>query len=140
MKQPKLLGLLTENGDVLRCTAQDYIEQLKGGRGAPYKVLRQENLPEGYWLSTVFLGVDHGYWGGPLWFESMVFTRERKEADCERYATMQEALAGHAKMLKEWSDGEKIRLFEDHARAGGGLGRDRGGEGAGDSGLGGRER
>lgn len=48
--------------------------------------IQQTTLNNGLWISTVWLGLDHNYWGGiPLIFESMVFNKERESLDCERY-------------------------------------------------------
>lgn len=67
-----------------------------------------------YWVSTVFLALDHGFGEGPpvLW-ETIVFgTREefeiipgnrrrsRKTVDQFRYTSKAEALAGHARAVK----------------------------------------
>ena len=51
------------------------------------------------WVSTVFLGIDHG-WNKktPILFETMCFT-DKESADSlpfNRYATWDEAMAGHA--------------------------------------------
>jgi hypothetical protein len=59
-----------------------------------------------YWVSTVWLGVDHRFGDGPpVIFETMVFTtsardegRAGPEFDTRRYATEAEALAGHEEM------------------------------------------
>lgn len=66
------------------------------------------------WVSTIFLGLDHGYTmnGPPVVFETMVFIqvpegrRHSQEADfddeCEtfnRYATWDEAAAGHERIV-----------------------------------------
>ena len=45
-------------------------------------------------VSTVFLGLDHSFTGGtPILFETMIFGAEEEYQ--ERYATWQEAEAGH---------------------------------------------
>lgn len=65
-------------------------------------------------LSTIFLGIEH--WGG-TWFESMVFRDKGTDengmpppddlvargfwGEMERYVTMEQAQAGHARLLKE---------------------------------------
>jgi hypothetical protein len=49
-------------------------------------------------ISTVFLGIDHGYGGNPLWFETMVFGGPLDE-EMERYETWGEAAVGHEKMV-----------------------------------------
>ena len=74
-----------------------------------------------YWVSTVWLGMDHGFGEGPpVIFETMVFPAwsepmkglatllgERgpsldEEEDTERYHTEAEALAGHERMVEKW--------------------------------------
>jgi hypothetical protein len=56
-----------------------------------------------YRVSTVFLGLDHrfGGEGPPLIWETMVFSPGGSDDYCERYATYEEALAGHHKAI-EW--------------------------------------
>jgi hypothetical protein len=69
----------------------------------------RDELADGHWVSTVFLGIDHGHaWANsrarPILYETMVFN------DCgsldedwasDRYATREEALEGHAAALTE---------------------------------------
>lgn len=50
-------------------------------------------------VSTVFIGLDHSFGGkSPLLYETMVFGS--KEDIQERYATKEEALAGHKRILE----------------------------------------
>ena len=50
-------------------------------------------------VSTVFLGLDHGYGRGfPLIFETIIFNGE--ELYMDRYSSWQEAEAGHAKAIE----------------------------------------
>lgn len=67
--------------------------------------LAETTLPDGKWISTVWLGLDHGQWGRPLYFETMVFPKQGDftELECERYSTEEEALAGHAAVVAKWS-------------------------------------
>jgi hypothetical protein len=60
-----------------------------------------------YWISTVWLGLDHGFMRGgpPIIFETMVFANDEVrgdapllEFDMDRYATEEEAKAGHDAM------------------------------------------
>lgn len=59
-------------------------------------------------VSTVRLGIDHGYGGVPLWYETMVFAHDGtditnwNELDSERYTTESEARAGHAEVVTRW--------------------------------------
>lgn len=69
-----------------------------------YKILKQEILPNGKKVSTVWLGLDHQFGSGePLIFETMVFPSSGNYHDeqCKRYSTEAEALAGHERIVKE---------------------------------------
>ena len=80
--------------------------------------LCKTQVRDGAWVSTVFLGIDHGWGGGtPLVFESMAFTCEHEkhiafgrevdgvgeELDQERYCTYDQALRGHERMVEKWA-------------------------------------
>jgi len=71
-----------------------------------YKIVKQETLPNGVWVSTVWLGLDHQYEDGgvPLIFETMVFPKDgtHEEVDMERYSTEEEAINGHLAIVKKW--------------------------------------
>lgn len=59
--------------------------------------IKQETVGK-YFVSTVFLGLDHQFGGGaPLLFETMVFA-EGESVDCERCSTWEEAEIQHAAM------------------------------------------
>lgn len=64
-----------------------------------YKRVKQDRLEDGTYISTVWLGIDHGYdrpeGSPPLIFETMVFNPTGDDIFCERYATEQEAMDGH---------------------------------------------
>jgi hypothetical protein len=70
-----------------------------------------DDLPNGYRVSTVWLGLDHrfGDAGPPLIFESMVFVGDSStnddgdDLDCWRYSTEAEARAGHELLVAQWS-------------------------------------
>ena len=68
----------------------------------------ETTLPDGKWVSTVWLGLDHRHGDGPpLIFETMVFPSngEWGDLDCERYSTEGQAVAGQAAMVEKWSRG-----------------------------------
>lgn len=70
------------------------------------KVVKQETLENGLWISTVWLGLDHNYGEGrPLIFETMVFKKKGdwSELDMDRYSTEKEAIKGHERMVKKWA-------------------------------------
>lgn len=54
-------------------------------------------------VSTVFLGIDHGWDGIPLWFETMTFGPVGEH--CWRYTTWDEAERGHAAMVRQVREG-----------------------------------
>ena len=64
-----------------------------------YKVLARTELPNGVRISTVWIGIDHSFLteGLPMIFETMIFGENATQGDeyQERYATEEEALAGH---------------------------------------------
>lgn len=64
-------------------------------------------LPDGTLVSTVWLGLNHGFHGGPpLIFETMVFATANTRAgelDCQRYATEKDARVGHEEMVAKLS-------------------------------------
>lgn len=56
-------------------------------------------------VSTVWLGLDHNFWGGlPLIFETMVFDADgptgRDDLEMERYSTEEQAQEGHERMVQ----------------------------------------
>ena len=69
-------------------------------------ILKHTILENGKFISTAFLGIDHG-WGlnpKPLLFETMVFPQkgEFSELDMDRYTSYKEAMAGHQVMVDKW--------------------------------------
>lgn len=74
---------------------------------ADYKRIDATTLPDGKWVSTVWLGLNHRWDDGPpLIFESMLFESEETlggDLDVARYATEAEARAGHADMVARWT-------------------------------------
>jgi hypothetical protein len=76
------------------------------------KRVAETTLPDGKWVSTVWLGLDHGYGSGPpLIFETMVFAAKGSEITsfmdlyCVRYSTEAEARAGHERVVAAVKDG-----------------------------------
>jgi hypothetical protein len=83
----------------------EYIEWLYGEDSYKHKVLIQEEVGN-KWVSTVFLGLDHGFGDNIRVFETMVFTNgEGSERDCQRYSTWEEAIAGHRRVCDELTSG-----------------------------------
>jgi len=61
------------------------------------------SLWNGVFVSTVSLGMDHNWGGGPpLIYETMAFHTSDQHDPQERYSTEAEALAGHRKMVARY--------------------------------------
>lgn len=80
-----------------------------------YKVVKQDKLPNGLFVSTVWLGINHNFVGpsdSPIIFETMVFDHSKKEdyidMDRERYSTEKQAIAGHKRMMKKYKSWKPI--------------------------------
>lgn len=73
--------------------------------GRDYVVVGRTDVGE-YTVSTVWLGLDHSFspYGPPIIFETMIWDKDGNWLDYqERYATEEEALAGHAKAI-QWME------------------------------------
>ena len=69
----------------------------------------ETTLPNGIWISTVYLGLNHNFGDGPpLIFETMVFRSQEDmwDLDMDRYSTEEQAKAGHEAMVAKWQDRE----------------------------------
>lgn len=69
------------------------------------RIVKQQTLKNGRFVSTIFLGTDHNFGAGkPLLFETMVFALkgDGEELDMDRYSTWEEAEKGHKLMVEKW--------------------------------------
>lgn len=89
-----------------------------------YQIIKQDYTPDkSYWVSTVWLGIDHDFsyrYGElfkvnphPVIFETMVFDRRKikdsfTDLDQYRYTTEGEAKAGHKELLEKYTDIEQL--------------------------------
>ena len=86
-------------------TLQIWAQMLEG---RDHQRVAETTLPDGSWVSTVWLGLDHSFGDGPpLLFETMVFpSRDSQDKpdqqDMDRYTTEAEAIAGHDAMVAKW--------------------------------------
>ena len=84
------------------------IKELTTENTSKNKVVQQDTLPNGKFVSTVFLGLDHGFSGRnkpgykPVLWETMVFPDDESGADeyMERYTSYEDALEGHKRALE----------------------------------------
>ena len=83
-----------------------------------YGDIGKTDLENGLFVSTVWLGLDHGFSGKPLIFETMVFDQTDAEhdgsnLDCERYSTKEEANKGHEEMCEKWKAKKPFLFVRD---------------------------
>ncbi len=90
--------------------AQDFEEWLKWAQKG-YSVQVGYTEDRSWKVSTIFLGIDHSYGRNPepALFETMVFGSPLDLAQ-ERYATWEEALAGHAKWVAAVQEAKRQAL------------------------------
>lgn len=73
-----------------------------------YRRIGWTEFPNGAYVSTVWLGLDHSFGcGPPLIFESMVFDGVHDQ-ETVRYSTEAEALAGHDQLAARVRDAEAL--------------------------------
>ncbi len=112
-KDPRLLKNLAtlnwETGEII--PAKDLIEWAMAFEGTDNHVGHDE--VSGFIVSTVFMGINHTWGRGrPHWFETMVFRQMDNKRmlgrliDQWRYATLEEARAGHKLAVAAVEKGE----------------------------------
>jgi len=102
---------LDENKNAIPCSLEEWANQLEEMRMNNKKHVSEEMVGN-YWVSTVWLGLNHQFgFGRPLLFETMVFDHDpnsnRNEIYMNRYSTWQEAEEGHKKAVKWVKNGCK---------------------------------
>jgi hypothetical protein len=94
--------ILNPDHSVKPCDLMEWAEYF----GRADRIVAKTDLPNGFHISTVFIGLDHQFGNGPLLlFETMVFPGE----DMNRYSTWDEAVAGHQAMIDKWSTPDPVR-------------------------------
>lgn len=97
--------------DANRTVAMDRIEpRPRTGMDYVRRANHWPRQPRAYVVSTVFLGLDHAFTGGPpLLYETMVFAKNEwdghsglDDLDCDRCTTRSEAVMMHAFMVEKW--------------------------------------
>lgn len=86
------------------------------------RIVKQESViykGKKYWVSTVDLGIDYGFDGIPLYYETMIFAIEEngdinyRDLYCDRYTTKEQALAEHNKLIDLFNN-HKIELIDGY--------------------------
>lgn len=90
-----LYYILAEDGRTPIAT-QDFELYAKFMMKGPVHVAESNDEAKDIWVSTVFLHIDHNFWGegGPVLFETMIFGGQHNER-IWRYRTWEEAERGH---------------------------------------------
>jgi len=101
---------LDENKKPVRCTLEEYADWTKSKGNEIEKAQELHRVAEttivDYWVSTVFLAIDHSFRGDtdhtPILFETMIFNQKTDSAldYQQRYATWKEALEGHKEAVE----------------------------------------
>lgn len=94
-----------------------------------YKRVGIHMFPSGRWVSTVWLGMDHSFsltTTTPIIFETMVFNGgDMMDEYMERYATEEQALEGHERIVNMVRELEKVSEHQQSThQAPGGSGGD----------------
>lgn len=94
--------ILNEAGEPVQCDdLMAWAHWYQSRRTNNAWIVGKTKVTEGVEVSTVFLSLDHWFGSGPhapLLWESMCFGGPL-DNECDRYATRQEAEAGHASMV-----------------------------------------
>lgn len=93
---------LDENNNVIECDLKDWSDLYETKEGQEKRRVAWDEV-NNYEISTVFLGLDHGfhYTNRPLLFETMVFGEDKHDVYLERCSTWDEAIEMHKKAI-EW--------------------------------------
>lgn len=99
--------ILDENNNVIPANLMEWAEWLENA--GQKKIVQQDYIDDNF-ISTVFLGLDHGFGmsSEPLIFETMVFSgNPGKDIYCDRSTTWKEAVKGHKRAIQWVKDGCK---------------------------------
>lgn len=104
---PYLYYKLNDDKTISPCSMREYADQLEHMRATDTKHIAKDDIGE-YWISTVWLGLNHSHHeeGLPLLFETMVFKGKEGDVYCDRYSTWDDAIAGHKEIKNKVATGE----------------------------------
>ncbi len=109
-----MYGKLNEDREVIEATREEWSESFSD---PSKRVVQQDSIDGGWFVSTVFLGLNHAFSGGQgIWFESMVFRPDGQTSDERRYRTWNQAKRGHEEILArlEKEIGKRSRPPTEH--------------------------
>lgn len=80
---------------------EDFLKWHKCFKDGEKRRVAKTELPNGITIVTVFLGMDYGWGGEPLLFETMVLGPSGNDTRvCHKYSTWDEALNGHNRAVE----------------------------------------
>jgi len=98
---------LDENNNPIPCTLREWGDLYETEEGNDRRRVAEDWI-DGYHVSTVFLGMDHGFYPGQLHlFETMIFGEGNGDGYQTRCATWKEAEDMHKKAIQWVKDGCK---------------------------------
>lgn len=92
----RMWGKLDSEKNVVSATVEEFGKMLED----PGRIVAQDTIGD-HFVSTVFLGLNHGWGEREMWFETMVFDAAGDSIDAQRYETWGEAELGHRKAKAE---------------------------------------
>lgn len=115
-----LIYVLDENKRPVHPKTMDEYNELMWGKDRANKVVAKDTH-DNFYISTVFLGMDHGFGSPPQFFETMVFDQtgetsynnnKLNEIFMDRYETWEQAEEGHRRILDKVKKGEQLDVDE----------------------------
>jgi len=98
---------LDKDNNAVKCSLQEWADLYENTDGRDRRLVGHDHY-DNKMISTVFLGLDHNYFGGePLIFETMIFDEAGEDGYMERYSTWVEAKEGHNRAIQWVKNGCK---------------------------------
>jgi hypothetical protein len=110
---------ILKNKRVYKC--KDTKEWTKWFENIENRKIKQEITKNGYFISTVFLGINHDFQGKgkPIVFETMVFdllsNSHWSDVDMHRYSSYKKALQGHLAAVRWWKEQDVFKRVPLHS-------------------------
>lgn len=95
---------LDENNNPIHCSLREWGELYRTKEGGDIRCVAFDVVND-FQISTVFVGIDQGFYNEPLLFETMIFKGKESLDYCDRYTTWDAALEGHKEAI-EWVKNE----------------------------------
>jgi hypothetical protein len=108
--RPNIHATLNEKHEVVPCRSlREWAEWMHAGleKGDDRRRVAETTI-NGHWVSTVFLGIDHGFGLGPSrWFETMVFPQGEEPMIPELGGKLREMLKNMQLRYENWAEAKE---------------------------------